>query len=169
MGTSAPRIRLVAPILVHTAEEAWLVLVNKGEESEGSVHLLEAPKEFEYQAAPEWEEVMLFRNEAMKRLEEAKASQGKDLKNPLDTSISATVSEERMKTLSPFLEELADLCGVSQVHLQVGDEMRLEVIDIRGLPKCERSWKRDGSVKERSDGGWLSDRDASVLGLLGTE
>ena len=162
-------IRLVAPILVHTAEEAWLVLVNKDEESEGSVHLLEAPEQFEYQAAPEWEEVMFFRNEAMKRLEEAKAPQGKDLKNPLDTSIHATISEERMKTLSPFLEELADLCGVSQVQLQVGHEIRLEVIDIRDLPKCERSWKRDGSVKERSDGGWLSDRDASALGLLCTE
>ena len=32
-------------------------------------------------------------------------------------------------------------------------------------PRCERSWKRDGTVKQRSDGGMLSDRDAEALGL----
>jgi isoleucyl-tRNA synthetase len=40
-----------------------------------------------------------------------------------------------------------------------------EVLDLRSEPRCERSWKRDGTVKPRSDGGMLSDRDAAALGL----
>jgi len=39
------------------------------------------------------------------------------------------------------------------------------VHDLRDRPRCERSWKRDGTVRERSDGGMLSDRDARALGL----
>ncbi|MFM1868543.1 MAG: hypothetical protein RL591_1951, partial [Planctomycetota bacterium] len=31
--------------------------------------------------------------------------------------------------------------------------------------RCERSWKRDGTVRQRSDGGTLSDRDAEALGI----
>ena len=42
----------------------------------------------------------------------------------------------------------------------------LEVLDLRHEPRCERSWKRDGTVRQRSDGGMLSDRDASALGLV---
>ncbi|GAB4108466.1 MAG: hypothetical protein Kow001_05850 [Acidobacteriota bacterium] len=41
----------------------------------------------------------------------------------------------------------------------------LTVLDLRQEPRCERSWKRDGTVRQRSDGGWLSDRDAAALGL----
>jgi isoleucyl-tRNA synthetase len=39
------------------------------------------------------------------------------------------------------------------------------VIDLRGEPRCERSWKRDATVRLRGDGGWLSDRDAAAVGV----
>ena len=41
----------------------------------------------------------------------------------------------------------------------------VRVVDLRGEPRCERSWKRDGTVRERTDGGLLSDRDAAVVGV----
>ena len=41
----------------------------------------------------------------------------------------------------------------------------LTVLDLRAEPRCERSWKRDGTVKQRSDGGMLSDRDAVAVGV----
>jgi isoleucyl-tRNA synthetase len=41
----------------------------------------------------------------------------------------------------------------------------IEVVDLRGEPRCDRSWKRDGTVRARSDGGMLSDRDAEAVGL----
>ena len=62
-------------------------------------------------------------------------------------------------------EELADLCGVSQLLLEEGPERGMVVLDLRSEPRCERSWKRDGTVQLRSDGGLLSDRDAEVLGV----
>ena len=60
--------------------------------------------------------------------------------------------------------DLADLLGVSQVELDARAQSP-SVSDLRDLPRCERSWKRDGTVRERSDGGMLSDRDADALGL----
>ena len=60
--------------------------------------------------------------------------------------------------------DLADLCGVSRVEFApLASEP--SVIDLRDQPRCERSWKRDGTVKPRSDGGVLSDRDAQAVGV----
>ena len=41
----------------------------------------------------------------------------------------------------------------------------ISIDDLRGEPRCERSWKRDGTVKQRSDGGMLTDRDARAVGI----
>ena len=43
------------------------------------------------------------------------------------------------------------------------DDLLLD--DLREAPRCERSWRRDETVRERADGGWLSDRDADAVGL----
>jgi isoleucyl-tRNA synthetase len=107
---------------------------------------------------------MDFRQQALKALEEVKAVEG-GIKNPLDAGIRATVPSGLMERLRPFSEELADLCGVSQLLLEEGPELELVVLDLRSEPRCERSWKRDGTVQLRSDGGLLSDRDAEVLGV----
>jgi isoleucyl-tRNA synthetase len=45
------------------------------------------------------------------------------------------------------------------------DLAAIEVLDLRAEPRCERSWRRDETVKLRTDGGWLSDRDADAVGL----
>jgi len=60
--------------------------------------------------------------------------------------------------------DLADLLGVSRVSLdaKAGETV---VLDLRSEPRCDRSWKRDETVKQRSDGGLLTDRDAQALGI----
>ena len=63
-----------------------------------------------------------------------------------------------------FVADLPDLFGVSRV-VMAQDQSSIEVVDLRGEPRCERSWKRDGTVRQRSDGGTLSDRDAEALGI----
>ena len=50
-------------------------------------------------------------------------------------------------------------------RITLKDSGDIEVIDLSDEPRCERSWKRDGTVKQRSDGGMLSDRDAAALGV----
>jgi hypothetical protein len=44
-------------------------------------------------------------------------------------------------------------------------ERGVRVDDLRGEPVCERSRKRHATVKQRSNGGLLSDRDAEAAGV----
>jgi isoleucyl-tRNA synthetase len=156
-------ILAMAPILVHTAEEAWLALQGLGMEAGDSVHLRLLPQCFQWEEDPRWKEVMSFRQEALKVIEDYRSGEA-GLKNPLDAGIRVAAGGARLAALSWCREELADLCGVSRVVLEEGAP-ELTVLDLRQEPRCERSWKRDGTVRQRSDGGWLSDRDAAALGL----
>jgi isoleucyl-tRNA synthetase len=156
-------IRLLAPILVHTADEAWLIFLGDGASDGRSVHLKAFPDRLEYVADPGWDWAMTLRGEALKQLELAKESQG--LSNPLDAGVVASLPAAEADTVEPFLAELADLCGVSRFTLARGERRSIEIVDLRDQPRCERCWKRDGTVRERSDGGMLSDRDAAVVGV----
>ncbi len=157
-------IRLIAPILVHTSEEAWLELSGKAPDSEESVHLQLLPDPLDFLEDPAWGAVMDFRQNVLKALEQAKAFEN-GIKNPLDCGVRVVAPESLTLALTPFRQELVDLCGVSRMQIEAGSGLDIEVIDLREEPRCERSWKRDGTVKMRSDGGYLSDRDAQVLGL----
>jgi isoleucyl-tRNA synthetase len=154
-------VRMLAPILVHTADEAWQVL--DGGDGNGSVHLELMPTTARVAADERWDEVMALRAEVLKQLELAKESAG--ISNPLDAAVTAVLESERAARLEPFAGELADLSGVSRFAVETGSEPSITIRDLRDEPRCERSWKRDGTVRERSDGGMLSDRDARVVGV----
>jgi len=156
-------IKLFSPILVHTADEAYRSLKNEDQETTNSVHLLEMPDETEMAANPNWNKVMELRGKALKALEDAKAADG--ISNPLDTAIVVNIDSESLEALKPFESELADLCGVSRFTLKEAATFEISVKDLSDELRCERSWKRDGTVKERSNGALLSDRDAEALGI----
>jgi isoleucyl-tRNA synthetase len=143
-------IRLLAPFMPHTADEAWRAL--HGEDSQ-SVHLQEFAA-VAFKADASWDDVMVVRDKALKALEEAKAL---EIDNPLDAGLVLPAS---LSNFDPI--DLADLCGVSRVVCE-GDSISVQ--DLREEPRCDRSWKRDGTVRERSDGGMLSERDAKAVGV----
>ena len=143
-------IRLLAPFMPHTADEAWRAL--HGEDSQ-SVHLQEFAA-VAFKADASWGDVMGIRDQALKALEEAKES---GVENPLDAGLVLPAS---LSNFDPI--DLADLCGVSRVVCE-GDSVSVQ--DLREEPRCDRSWKRDSTVRERSDGGMLSDRDAKAVGV----
>jgi isoleucyl-tRNA synthetase len=145
-------IRMLAPVLPHTADEAWRAL--KGADAKNVVFEQHVPITFA--AAAGWPAVFAARESAMKALEEAK-SQG--IENSLDAGL---VIPDADGTLKPFAAELADLMGVSRVTLDPAAKL-VSVTDLREEPRCERSRKRDGTVRERADGGLLSDRDAEAV------
>jgi isoleucyl-tRNA synthetase len=159
-------IRAIAPILVHTAEEAWLALNSLEMDSSASVHLESLPEPIDFDPDPRWQEGMEFRRRVLKELEVAKTADA-GLKNPLDAGVRAAVPEELLRELSPLREELVDLCGVSRLYLEPGESIEVRLLDLREEPRCERSWKRDETVRARPDGSLLSDRDADALEALG--
>jgi isoleucyl-tRNA synthetase len=105
-----------------------------------------------------WSEVLALREIAHAALEKAKE---RGIENPLDAGIALPVAHHH---LAEFAADLPDLFGVSRV-VMAKDQSVVEVIDLRGEPRCDRSWKRDGTVRQRSDGGMLSDRDAEAVGV----
>jgi isoleucyl-tRNA synthetase len=156
-------IRMLAPILVHTADEAWGSLAGDDAGDDVCVHLERLPEDFEWPSDRDWTPVMDLRAEALKALERAKEDPG--ISNPMDAGVEAVLPGSDLDAVLPFAADLADLCGVSRFELAAGDERAVRILDLRSEPRCERSWKRDGTVSERSDGGMLSARDAEVLGL----
>jgi len=158
--------RLLAPLLPHTADEAYRAL-RKADPKDSTicVHVHEfvraggAPG-FGVACDGAWERVMATRTLAQSAMERAKASLG--VENPLDMGVVLPDAEGVLARFDAV--DLADLLGVSRVSLEKGaSEPR--VVDLRSEPRCERSWKRDGTVKQRSDGGMLSDRDAAAVGV----
>ena len=154
-------ITLLAPILPHTADEAWRALFGT-QGPEDTVHTeVYASPSFNQAGATAvragWQAVFAAREQVDKALEDAKAN---GIENPLDAGVSVPDPKGQ---LAPFTSDLPDLFGVSRVTLSQTGE--IEVHDLRDQPRCERSWKRDLTVKERSDGGMLSDRDALAVGV----
>ncbi len=156
-------IRLMAPILVHTADEAWLALHGEEMDSKRCVHLEALPQAGEVEVDAGWDAVFEIRSEVLRAFEQAKESM--EISNPMDAGARVTLEADRRSAIEPFVEELVDLCGMSRFELVEGDDLSVEILDLRSEPRCERSWKRDGTVKERSDGGMLSQRDAEAVGV----
>ncbi|HMN41990.1 MAG TPA: isoleucine--tRNA ligase [Phycisphaerales bacterium] len=155
--------RLLAPILCHTADEAWRALRNADpKDSTLTVHTqtyLEPPA---VQVSPAWPKAMQAVEAATKALEQAKASLG--VENPLDAGAVLPDPDGALAAAGFDPADLADLLGVSRVQLDKSATAP-KILDLRSEPRCERSWKRDGTVKQRSDGGTLSDRDAAAVGV----
>lgn len=149
-------IRLLAPILPHTADEAWHAL--HGPDAD-SVHLALFPEAITPPLDGAWADLADRRNAWMRAIETAR--QAMEVDNPLDLGLVLGLRiDSPLRRLDPV--DLADICGISRVEIQDHDQTPT-VLDLRGEPRCERSWKRDGTVRPRADGAVLSDRDADAL------
>lgn len=153
-------IRLLAPILVHTSDEAYKSL--KGDDSV-CVHLEEFPENTDITLPDIWDDIMDIRDKCLKKLEEAKTE--KNISNPLDAAIELNVEDNKYEQLKEYEQDMADLCGVSRFNISENSSFAIEAVNISSEPRCERSWKRDKTVRERSDGSVLSDRDAEAVGV----
>ncbi len=158
--------KLLSPIMPHTADEAYRALLQGGasgaEASDACVHLTGFAKPFGVKADGAWSKVMAARERAMGAVEAAKKTLG--VENPLDMAL--TIPDESGELSRIDNTDLADLLGVSRVVIKPGAG-EPTVTDLRSEPRCERSWKRDGTVKPRAGAGGalLSDRDAEAVGV----
>ena len=141
---------LLAPILPHTADEAWQCLHG----DDACVHLETVRVLPKTAVAAVWTDAMALRESALKVLEEAKA---RGIEKSLDAGL---VFPDADGVLAPLREDLCDLLEVSRLSFG-GDAIVVE--DLREAPLCERSRRRDATVCERANGMLLSDRDWAVL------
>jgi isoleucyl-tRNA synthetase len=142
-------LRLVAPVLSFTADEAWHYLPG---EHEASVHLAAFPK-----LSPElkddnlverWERIMKVRAEVSKALEQARVA--KTIGHSLDAGVTITADPELLSFLREYATDLAAIFIVSKVDLVAeitgeaygAESMAGLRIVVQAAPgeKCERCW-----------------------------
>jgi isoleucyl-tRNA synthetase len=162
-------IRLVAPILVHTAEEAWSYLPPSCREVT-SVHLagLAAadPQAVDPRTLADWDFILQLRDQAMMQLERLKREEG--MTNPLDAQAVYHVGGEHKELLLRYGEDPADVLGVGSYRVEAAaGDARVVIEDVREkYKKCARSWKRRADVGQDPEYPDLTPRDAAVVRAL---
>ncbi len=148
-------VRLMAPLLAFTCDEAWENLPAK---SEASVHMAEFPRrnanslsigESEALALrSNWERIFALRDEVLKALEEARIA--KRIGSSLEAKVVLTTDRETTRFLLEYYEQLRYVFIVSQVEVHEGAVQRVEVMQADGT-KCERCWNYSTRVGEFAD------------------
>jgi isoleucyl-tRNA synthetase len=159
-------IRMLAPILAHTAEEAWAALKHKSQAVE-SVHLAEMPKvdeSVDWQADEEkWQKLMGLRDEVLRVLEELR--QEKKIASNQEASVAVYCDDEELVgILGEFgLGQFAALCIVSEVTLQKGADKTTVAARKSTYKKCQRCWNLWPSVGTDKKHPGLCERCISVV------
>jgi isoleucyl-tRNA synthetase len=140
-------IRLLAPVLSFTADEAWEFLpVMPGREA--SVHLALFPSreslvpselsEGEVDSIlKDWASLFAVRDLALLALEQAR--QEKKIGKALEAKVRISAPEDTLALLRQYEGSLKELMNVSQVDIQSGAELFAEVLPADGL-RCDRCW-----------------------------
>ncbi|MFP4476572.1 MAG: isoleucine--tRNA ligase [Desulfatibacillaceae bacterium] len=151
-------VRLMAPILAFTAEEAWDHMPDFAGKAD-SVHMALMPEIEERWAdqelAERWERIRKVRGEVTKAIEEARAK--KEVGHPLDASATVYADDTWYENLAPYADRLSNLFIVSQAILARGEapEGAFVSTNVPGIAvmvkpalggKCQRCWIHDESV-----------------------
>ncbi len=158
-------IRILGPILVHTAEEAWDAMEFKSQEVE-SVHLADMPKvdsSIDFKGdEPRWQKLMGLRDEVLRVLEGLR--QEKKIASNQQACVTINCDDEDAGVLNEFgLEQCAALCIVSEVKLQKAVGETTVAAEKSSYNKCQRCWNYWPSVGANSEHPDLCKRCISVV------
>jgi isoleucyl-tRNA synthetase len=135
-------VRLVAPILSFTADEAWDYLPAV-EGREPSVHLAGFPKPEEIYPEDsavllaQWKKIFAVRDSAMLVLEEAR--QAKTIGKGLEAEIEIRAADELLALLRNHAGGLKEILNVSRVTVVESAEFAVQALAATGT-KCNRCW-----------------------------
>ncbi len=138
--------RMLAPICVFTAEEAWEFLPG---DNADSVHLADWPEEslsLSDEGRTTWEDLFALREPALAELE--KARQEKLIGKALEARVTITAQPEALETAQANAETLRELINISQLHI-VADtkaEAATYVVTKAKGAKCTRCWRWEETV-----------------------
>jgi isoleucyl-tRNA synthetase len=137
--------RLLAPIMVFTADEAF---ENLPYQKLASVHLAQFPKVSgadNAQLLAGWERIFSIRDEVLKALEEARNA--KQIGSSLEAKVVLTTDKETTRFLIPYFEDLRYIFIVSQTEVHEGEAFGVQIQKADGA-KCERCWNYSVRVGE---------------------
>ena len=155
-------VKLLAPLIPFTAEDAWQALPECLTEGLDSVHLslLEQVETTEGQREEmeAWQPYLEVRSRAQKRLEEARETGL--IRDSLQARVTMTVPEGMVESARG--ENWADLLIVSSVEVTAGDGVEVSVEKAQG-GKCQRCWKWSPEVGSASYADDVCKRCSDVL------
>jgi isoleucyl-tRNA synthetase len=152
--------RLLAPMIVFTSDEAW---ENLPGDRAASVHIAEFPAAHSADNAAiltAWERLYSIRDEVLKALEDARNS--KQIGSSLEAKVVLTADRETTLFLLDYYPELRYLFIVSQVEVQEGDALKVDIQKADGM-KCERCWNYSVRVGEYERYPTVCERCAEAL------
>jgi isoleucyl-tRNA synthetase len=159
-------VRMLAPILAYTAEEAWTAMQHKSQSVE-SVHLTIMPqvdKSIDTTAdQAKWNKIMSLRDDVLRVLEGLR--QQKTIASNQQASVTITTGDDELINLIEQLglEQFAALCIVSEVILEKTDGQTEIKATQCSHPKCQRCWNFWPSVGKNPDHSDLCQRCADVI------
>jgi isoleucyl-tRNA synthetase len=171
-------VRMLAPILVHTAEEAWSAMNSslvarrsspagqKRNDEVESVHLADMPKvdnSIDWQSSePRWQKLMGLRDEVLRVLEGLRKSE--QIGSNQEASVTIYCNDEDLKALNKYgVKQFAALCIVSEVNLEKATGETKIVAQKSSYNKCQRCWNYWPSVGTDAEYPDLCERCISVV------
>ena len=161
--------RLLAPVLVHTAEEVYEAMNTKTETAE-SVHLLKMPQVDEtidwQKDQLKWDKLMKLRDEVLKELEGLRQKQA--IASNQESSVTISTDDgDLINTVEQFgIKNFAALCIVSEIKLDKGKSPKLVTAEKSPHKKCQRCWNYWHSVGQNTDNPDLCSRCVEVVKSL---
>ena len=140
--------RMLAPILVFTADEIW---ENLPDRTEQSIHLAEFPnasEESDDALSGNWERLFAIRDDVLRALEEARVA--KQIGSSLEAKVKLEASGSAFELLQQHQNDLRYLFIVSEVEMVRAKENAAVAINISVADgtKCERCWNYSTRVGE---------------------
>jgi isoleucyl-tRNA synthetase len=139
-------VRMLAPVLVHTAEEAWGSLGN-----DETVHLAQIPEtaetDIDFNLLERWESVFNVRDEVLRCLEGLRQKQeiASNQEADIAVKVSDKVAYEALEMLGE--EGFAMLCIVSGAKFEFAEGGDTAVFAAKSANlRCERCWNHRSSV-----------------------
>ncbi len=158
-------IRMLAPILVHTAEEVWAVMKFKSSDAE-SIHFADMPKvdsAIDYLAdEPKWQKLMELRDKVLLALEPLRKD--KIIGSNQESSVTIHCNNDDAAAIEQFgVKNFTALCIVSEVKLEKGAIETTVSAQKSPHQKCQRCWNYWPSVGANSQHPDICERCVSVI------
>jgi isoleucyl-tRNA synthetase len=158
-------VRMLAPILAHTAEEAWAAIEYKSEDVD-TVHLasmpLPNPTIDVATNEAKWDKIMELRDEVLKVLEGLRAEQ--TIRSNQEAAVTIQTDDDELLAIIKAMgvKTFASLCIVSEVTIEKGSELQVKA-EKCSHAKCERCWYFYPSVGQNGEYPDLCDRCIEVV------